>query len=243
MLHLILVCLWAFLTLALLGIPILLVSFLIGLLSPSLKDKIIMRWVVVVTSGITFLSGERIVAEGTENIPKNSSVLYISNHRSFYDIFTAYRFFKGCCGCVAKIEWKKIPVLRQWMEGLHCTFLDRSSPRAGLKIFAVVTEELRNGRSFWVCPEGTRSHGDELLPFHEGSFRPAFQTGRPILPFVLTRTDDIFEKHLPWVKPATVHIRFLPPIPTEGLSKAEQKALVGTVRDQIQAAYDELKDA
>ena len=101
-----------------------------------------------------------------------------------------------------------------------------------------VAEGLRAGRSFWICPEGTRSHKDTLLPFKEGSFRAAFQTGSAILPMTLTHTDDLFEKHLPRVSSGTVTVCFGKPIPTEGLSKAEQKELVQKVRDQIQETYD-----
>ena len=241
MIRLILVCLWILILFVPVGLPVLLILWIIGLFSPALKDRLTMRYVVLLTGGITFLSGEKITAIGTENIPKDEAVLFISNHRSFFDIFTAYRYFKGCCGCVAKIEWKKIPILYSIMRNLHCIFLDRSSTREGLKATMLVTEELRSGRSFWICPEGTRSHGEALLPFREGSFRSAFQSGKRIVPITFTHTDDLFEKHLPWVRPAAVTIDFGAPIDTAGLSKSEQKALIAFVREQIQSRYDELK--
>ena len=241
MIRLILVCLWIFMMFVPIGLPVFLFLWIIGLISPALKDRLAMRYTVLITRGITFLSGEKITAIGTENIPKDEAVLFISNHRSFFDVFTAYRYFHGCCGCVAKIEWKKIPLLNVLMVFLHCIFLDRSSTREGLKATMRVTEELRSGRNFWICPEGTRSHGDTLLPFHEGSFRGAFQTGCKIVPITMTHTDDLFEKHLPWVRPAAVTIDFGKPIPTEGLNKSEQKALIASIREGIQRRYDELK--
>ena len=167
-------------------------------------------------------------------------MLFISNHRSFFDIFTAYRYFKTRTGCVAKIEWKKLPVLNWWMMNLKCIFLNRKNTREGLKCIIQAAEELRGGRSIWICPEGTRAHSDTLLPFHEGSFKAAFQSGAPILPMTFTHTDDIFEKHLPWVKPGTVRLHFDAPIEVKGLGRAQQKAVIGQVQEIIQKRYDEM---
>ena len=239
MIRLILICLWILFIFVPFGIPALLITLLVGLFSKKLQDRLTMGYVKLVTRGITFLAGEKIVVIGRENVPKSGSFLVVSNHRSFFDIFTAYRFLPNPCACVSKKEWKKLPLLNFWMMLLHCYFLDRKSPRDGLRCSMAVADELRAGRSFWICPEGTRSHKDTLLPFKEGSFRAAFQTGKAILPMTLTHTDDLFEKHLPWVRSGTVTVCFSKPVPTEGLDKAGQKALVQAVQDQIQKAYNE----
>ncbi len=240
MLRLILVLLWILVVFVIIGVPYLLVLLIVGLFSPALRSRLTQRFIVLVCGGITFLSGEKIEVSGAENIPEDRPVLFISNHRSFYDIFTAYRYFKTDTGCLAKIEWRKIPVLSWYMMLLHCIFLDRKNSRAGLKCIIKCAEELRNGRSIWICPEGTRSHSEQLLPFHEGSFRAAFQSGAPILPFTLTHTDDVFEKHIPWVKAARVRIHFEPPIEVKDLNRTEQKEVIAQVQELIQARYDEM---
>nr|MBQ6242483.1 1-acyl-sn-glycerol-3-phosphate acyltransferase [Lachnospiraceae bacterium] len=240
MLHLILVLLWLLLAFFIIGTLYLLVLLVVGLFSPALKDRLTQKFIVMICGGITFLSGVKIEATGVENIPEDRAVLFISNHRSFYDIFSAYRFFKTNTGCLAKIEWRKLPVLNWYMMCLHCIFLDRKNSRAGLKCIIKCAEELRSGRSIWICPEGTRSHTDELLPFHEGSFRAAFQSGAPILPFTLTHTDDILEKHMPWVKATRIRIHFDPPIEVKDLSRAEQKEVIAQVQELIQTRYNEM---
>ena len=240
MLRAVLVILWILLVFVLLGLPWLLVLLVVGLFSPALKDRLTQSFVVLVCNGITFLSGEKIEVSGLENIPADRAVLFISNHRSFYDIFTAYRYFKTLTGCLAKIEWKKIPVLNWWMMNLHCIFLDRKNSREGLKCIIKAAEELRNGRSIWICPEGTRGHGDTMAPFHEGSFRAAFQSGAPIVPMTFTHTDDMFENHSPWVKAGTVRLHFDAPIEVKDLSRTEQKEVIAKVWDMIQKRYEEM---
>lgn len=240
MLRTVLVLLWILLIFVLAGIPALLILLVLGLFSPKLKETLTQRYIVMVCQGINFLSGVKVEASGLENIPEDQAVLFISNHRSFFDIFTAYRFFKTRTACVAKIEWKKLPVLNWWMMGLKCIFLDRKNTREGLKCIIKAAEELRSGRSIWICPEGTRGHSDTLAPFHEGSFRAAFQSGAPIVPMTFTRTDDIFENHLPWVKAGKVRIHFDAPIPVTDLNRTEQKEVIGQVRNIIQKRYDEM---
>lgn len=240
MLRFLLIILWIVFIMGIIGIPALLVLGLIWLFNKDLELRLAHRYVRVILGGITWLAGEKIVPIGLENIPDHESVLFISNHRSLFDIFTAYRFFKGPTACISKIEWSRIPILKQWMDTIRTIYLDRSSVRAGLKATAKAEELLKKDISIWVCPEGTRSHSQELLPFHEGSFRSAFQTGKRIVPFTLTHTDDIFEKHRPFVRRATVTIAFGKPIETTGLNKEERKELVEAIRAQIQTTYNEL---
>ncbi|MBR6704113.1 MAG: 1-acyl-sn-glycerol-3-phosphate acyltransferase [Lachnospiraceae bacterium] len=241
MLRLLLIAIWVLIIMVLLGIPALLVLALIGLFNRELEHRLAQRYVLLIVGGITFLAGEKIVPLGLENIPENEGVLFISNHRSLFDIFTTYRFFKGPTACISKLEWKYVPILKQWMDTIRCIYLDRSSVRAGLKATAKAEDLLKKNVSVWVCPEGTRNHKDELLPFHEGSFRSAFQTGRRIVPFTLTHTDDLFEKHKPWIRPATVTVSFGKPIETAGLSKEQRKALIADIARDIQCQYNELQ--
>lgn len=240
MLRLILILIWTLLTLVILGIPVLLFLWILGLFNRPLRKKMGQAYVSFIARGITSFAGARIVTAGLENIPTEEGMLVISNHRSMFDILSTYPLFKGPCASVSKIEWKRIPFLKQLMDTMDCVFLDRSNLRAGLKAAAQMETLLKAGTSVWICPEGTRNQKQEMLPFHEGSFRAAFQTGARILPLTIVHTDDLFEQHRPYVRPATVTLHFGEPIPTQGLSKQEQRALITRVRDQIQANYEKL---
>ena len=55
------------------------------------------RWVIR-------LSGVKVVVKGEENIPKDTAVLYVGNHRSYYDIILTYVRVPRPTGYVAKIE-------------------------------------------------------------------------------------------------------------------------------------------
>ena len=109
MIRFILVILTAFLYL-ILSIPVLLVLLLIRKKKPEICDKVsraLIRWIFRV---ILFFAGTKITVEGQENIPKDRAVLYIGNHRSYFDILVTYTTVPGSCGFVAKKELARIGI-------------------------------------------------------------------------------------------------------------------------------------
>ena len=156
MIRLILVLLIAILYLVIGCIPAF-ILWLIGKKNPDLKDRISRRMIQWIFGVLLFVSGTKVKAEGLENIPKDRAVLYVGNHRSYFDIITSYRLLPGITGYVAKKEMAKVPLLRLWMRYIHCLFLDRSNVKEALKTILAGVDELKNGHSIWIFPEGTRN--------------------------------------------------------------------------------------
>ena len=69
------------------------------------------------------LSGVTYEVQGLENIPSDRAVLYVGNHRSYFDILVGYMTVPGLTGFVAKKEMLKIPLLRAWMRRVNCLSL------------------------------------------------------------------------------------------------------------------------
>lgn len=191
------------------------------LLSSKIAQKVI-QWAFRI---VTFPAGIKRVVLGVENIPKDTAVLYVSNHRSLVDIPMAYITVPNLMGFVAKIETKKVPFLSWWMVLVNCLFLDRSDIRAGMQTILDGIENVKQGYSVFIAPEGTRNHGTELLPFKEGSLKIADKTNCPIIPVAISGTDNVFENSFPWIKKATCVIEYGKPIYPEQLSKEERKTM------------------
>ena len=222
-------------------IPVLFILWIIGKINMKLHDTLsygIMRWAFGL---ILFVCGAKVTVRGIENIPKDKPVLYVGNHRSYFDIIVAYKYTIGITGFIAKDEFKKVPVLAHWISCLHGLFLNRKDIKEGLKTVLEAIENVKKGTSYVIFPEGTRNQNDEMLPFKEGSFKIATKSGCPIIPLAISNTDDLFEKHLPWIKPAKVTVHFGEPIYTDQLSKEESKFLGAKTRDVIQKMIDEDK--
>ncbi len=218
------------------------VLWLIGKKNPDLKDRVSMHMIQWIFGVILALSGTKVKAEGLENIPKDRAVLYVGNHRSYFDIIASYRLLPGITGYVAKKEMGKVPFLRLWMRYIHCLFLDRSNVKEGLKTILAGAEEIKNGHSMWIFPEGTRNRGDEgsLLDFKEGSLKMADKAGCPVVPVAIAHSADVLENHFPFIHAATITIRFGEPIDLKSLPR-EQKKLAGSyTRTQIQGMLDDI---
>ena len=215
------------------SLPAYLILLLLRKKNRRLSSVISQKIVQAAFRFVTIPSGMKRVVLGLENVPKDTPVLYVSNHRSLADIPMAYITVPNLMGFVAKIETKKIPFLSWWMVLVNCLFLDRSDMRAGMKMVLDGIDSIKQGYSIFIAPEGTRNHGDELLPFKEGSFKMAEKTGCPIIPVAISGTDDVFENSFPWIKKATCVIEYGKPVYPEQLSKEERKVIGAYCRDII----------
>ncbi len=224
------------------SLPVLFAEWIIGKFNPQLKARSSMALVSWGFRCITALAGTKVIVKGRENIPTDTAVLYVGNHRSFFDIVLTCTLFPRVTGYVAKVEMKKAPILSLWMKNIHCLFLDRDNIREGLKTILIGVEEVKNGYSLCIFPEGTRNKvNDTFLPFKEGSFKIAEKGGVPIVPLTLVNTAQVFEEHLPKVKKTTVVIDFGQPIYPEQLDKDTRKNLGNYVLGIIRDRYFALK--
>lgn len=209
-----------------LSIPLLLIEWIVGKFNRRAKDISSLRIIQAVFKLILKITGARITVIGHENVPKDQAVLYIGNHRSFFDILLTYVLCPDLTGYVAKKEMEPIPLLSLWMRNLHCLFLDRTDIKAGLKTILTAIEKVKNGISICIFPEGTRNkEGSELdmLPFHDGSFKIASKTGCPIIPVAISNSAEIFEAHFPKIKPCKVVVEYCAPVYPDQLSKEDKK--------------------
>ena len=241
MLRLIVIALMLFLYL-LLGIPVLLVEWVIGKYNKKAKDYSCLRMVQTAFKLMLKVAGVRLTVIGEEHVPKDQAVLYIGNHRSYFDILLTYSRCPRLTGYVAKVEMLRYWLLRDWMKALYCLFLDREDMKAGLKTILQGIEYIKNGISICIFPEGTRNRQEEMLPLKEGSLKMAEKTGCPIIPMAITNSAEIFENHLPFVRPCHVILEYGTPILPKELSKEDRKFLGAYTQKKIQEMLDKNKD-
>ncbi len=222
----------------LVSVLILPMMHLVGRINQTAKDRASLAIVNWAFRGVLFFAGTKAVVKGEENVPKDEAVLYILNHRSFFDIILTYVRVPRPTGFVAKKEMLNFLTLTWWMKNLHCEFMDRSDLRKGMQCINRCIDNINAGYSMAICPEGTRNKTEEpLLPFHKGSFKIAEKTGCKIVPVVLTNTSAIFEDHLPLLKKQTVTIEYLPAIDVAALDRDERRNLCSNVEAMVKETY------
>ena len=146
------------------------------------KDISSLRMVQAIFKFILWITGAKVTVIGEENVPKDQAVLYVANHRSYFDILLTYSRCPIRTGYVAKKEMEHYPLLSNWMRNLYCLFLDREDIKQGLKTILQAADYVKSGISVCIFPEGTRNKNadeTEMLPFHDGSFKIATRAKKP----------------------------------------------------------------
>lgn len=208
------------------GYPLLIMQNSLGKKDPTARGQESTKIVRFMFGLFLKVAGVKVTVKGAENIPTDRAVLYVGNHRSYFDILVGYTTTPGLVGFIAKKEMRKFPILNRWMDNVNCLFLDRQDIKAGLKTILEGIEYVKSGISMWIFPEGTRARGkDELdmIQFKEGSLKIAEKSGCPVIPVAMVRTADIFEKHTPRVIPTEVTVYYGKPIYIKELEPEQRK--------------------
>lgn len=175
-----------------------------------------------------------LVATGTENIPAEGSFLLYANHQGMFDVLAIAATCDRPIGTVLKKELKDVPFLKQIVACTKSFAMDREDVRQSLTVIQNVIKELSIGRSYLIFPEGTRSKStNDLLEFHNGSFRCAIKAKCPVIPIALVDCYKVLDQK--GSKPVKVQIHYLEPIGYEQYKDMNTKELAALVRERIEA--------
>ena len=194
-------------------LPVLLLLLLLKQFAPKRASLAAFYIIRAFMSLELIVSGTKIKKDGLENVP-DEPVLFVGNHRSYYDVLCTYTCMRRPVGYVGKIEIKKIPVMAQWMELIDCVFIDRHNIKEGLRAIIKAIDKVKSGTSIFIFPEGTRNRSENMdIPgeFKEGSLKIAEKAGCLIVPVAIKNTESCYEAHRPFVKGAEVSVSFLKP--------------------------------
>ena len=218
-----------------LGVPVIICSLLGVRIHP---DSFLGRAPQVWSRVVLKLSGVKVVLHNAERIPpREEPRVYVSNHVSWFDVFALasvlphYRF-------VAKKELAALPIFGRAAKEVAGIFIDRQNRKAAFETYAEAAQQIRQGISVAVYPEGTRGFSYELRPFKKGPFVLAIAAQVPIVPVISWGTREIQGKGDIAIHAGTCELTFLEPVPTAGLTYDDRDQLVQTVWQRMVAALE-----
>ncbi len=171
---------------------------------------------------------------GYERVPQDRPVVYVSNHQSWFDIWSLASIVPGQTRFVAKKELARIPVLGRAMQSAGHIYIDRQNRQAAFSAYEAAAAYIKKGMSAVLFPEGTRSRTGELLPFKKGPFVLALAAQVPIVPVYCAGTFTLLPKGSVRLDPHPVAIMFGELIPTEGKGYEDRKELMAITRQAIE---------
>jgi 1-acyl-sn-glycerol-3-phosphate acyltransferase len=172
---------------------------------------------------------------GREKIQRHKSYIYVCNHTSFLDIPGVRMIIPGQFRPLAKKELKKIPVFG-WIAQAATIIVDRSSHESRKKSIDLLKKYLVKGISILIFVEGTQNRTKEILqPFHDGAFRIAVDTQRPVLPLVVVGAGKLMPPGTINLRPGLIRIYVGDEIETTGL-------VVSDVQKLKEKAFTQMKE-
>lgn len=168
--------------------------------------------------------------EGEEHLWSQRPAVFMFNHQSGVDAIIASKLIRRDTTAIAKKETKKNPILGAFLSAAGVIFIDRFNREEAIKALQPAVQALREGISIAIAPEGTRSVSRTLGPFKKGGFHLAMQAGVPIVPIVIINAADAMPKSSFVIRPATIDIEVLPPIPTDKWSRESLDEHIADVR-------------
>ena len=219
-----------------LSVPIMLVLLIFRQFQPKKAELVMLRIVQWAFKVVLFLAGTDITTIGLEKIPADEAMLFVANHQGVFDILIGYSQMKNRTGFISKDSVKKIPLLNWNMMFIGCLFLNREDLKQGLQVIKDAIEAVKDGRSIFIFPEGTRNKGadkTQLLEFHRGSFKIAQRTDCRIVPVSFNNTTAVMDDHMPWIKKTHVVVEYGEPVRYSDLTKEEQRHIDEYFRERI----------
>lgn len=196
----------------------------------QMADRMARQW----SGFLLWVAGAKVEVLGASKIPTSEAIVYVANHQSNFDIPLMLNKLPHTKGFIAKIETRKIPLVRTWMSFLKCVFIDRSDIRQQVKALGEGIENIKNGQSMVIFPEGTRSPDGELGDFKPGSLKLATKSKAKIVPVAILNSRGLMGKKDWKIKSAEVKLVVCDPMEMTDAMNRETTELANQIKNIIE---------
>jgi 1-acyl-sn-glycerol-3-phosphate acyltransferase len=221
-------CVFLSLYILILGPPLLLYVFFTKHVDP-------LYWAGV--KGVMFFVncvGVHVQVKGIERIPKGTCI-FAANHTSSADAPAIVGAIPRRIAILLKRSLFEWPIAGQAFRLAHFIPVDRSNRDSAIESVERAVEALRNGQSFLIYPEGTRSPDGRLQEFKKGTSVMAIKSGVPVVPVACSGAHRVMEKRKLNIKPGNILVEFLEPIDPAKYSLDEREVLLQEIHDRLGA--------
>ena len=178
---------------AIITVPAALLTILFGLFDSYGKRVYgisrLWAWAILRVGGVS------VKVRGLDQLRSRQPYVFMVNHQSNIDIPALVQALPAFqLRWIAKRELLWVPFFGWAMWAAKHIVIDRSDRSDALAVLTKARQQIDQGISIVVFPEGTRSTDGSLLPFKRGGFLLAVKTRMPIVPVAIRGTGRILPK-------------------------------------------------
>jgi len=171
--------------------------------------------------------------------------VYCANHASYIDIILSYCLLDQYFVFMGKQELEKVPLFNIFFKDMNI-LVNRKSITASYQAFQRAGQELKNGHSIILFPEGTISRRAPILKeFKSGAFRLAIDEQVEIVPITFVNNWK-FLQDKPFLqgnmRPGLARMVIHKPISTKGLAEKDVESLKLQVKQIIEGPLKKYKE-
>jgi 1-acyl-sn-glycerol-3-phosphate acyltransferase len=221
-------CIFLTLYILIVGPPLLIFTFITRHVDP-------LYWAGV--KGVMFFVncvGVRVHVKGLERIPAGTCV-FAANHTSSADAPAVVGAIPRRIAILLKRSLFEWPIVGQAFHLAHFIPVDRFNRDSAMESLDKATVAIRNGQSFLIYPEGTRSPDGRLQEFKKGTAVIAIKAAVPLVPVACSGAHRVMEKRKLTIKPGEILVEFLEPIDSTKYSFEQREALIQELHDRLAA--------
>jgi len=182
-------------------------------------------------------AGVRLNVNGLSNINGKGPFIFVSNHRSYLDIWVLLAAIPYSFRFVAKKSLFSWPFIGWHLQRSGHIPIDRANSKAAAKLLLNAVQKVKDGTNIVIFPEGSRSESDTLGEFKRGAFTLAARSGATIIPVILKNTATLFPSKGLWVYPGSVEVNILPPVDTGSFGHKKDEELMAHTWNIMNAYY------
>lgn len=205
------------------------------------RDRATRRWLDRWSSLMTGALGWTVEVDHPERLVAHRPAVLVGNHQSNLDAVVWAAFFPDSTVVIGKKQIRLIPIFGWLFRATGNILIDRDDAAKARTSIAEAARKIRQeGLRVWMAPEGHRNQRPEMLPFKKGAFHLAIAAQVPVVPFVVGPLAPVLDARRLLVRPGTIRVKVLEPIPTAGTTEADLPALLARTRTEMDAARREL---
>lgn len=187
-------------------------------------------WTLMTVGGI------KLEIKGQENLPKDETVIYMPNHQSDLDWPIIFRSVPRLYLFLAKQELFDMFIFGTYMRLQKYISIERSNMKKSYKTYQKIIDLIKEGNSFVIYPEGTRSYDGKLQKFKPTSFSILQETKVRVIPIAINGSINIIKKGSRLIYPGKINVTILPPINFDDLYQLENKEFCLSASERVRKA-------